>query len=437
MEKGIDYRIAMEKLVSEISMEFLGIKSELIYEKIDQTLEKVSKFLKTDRSFIFQFSDEKNEYISCTNEWCGPSIKSTFKEMQNLPVNIEPLWVEHMKSLKPIIIPSIDSLPPESTIMRKLMEEHKVKSSLYMPMVYQGSPIGVFGFDSVHQQKDWNNDDLHLLQSIADIFVHIIKRRELELEKQKVEIDYHNLFNNMVDAFSYQKIITNKDGEAVDFDYVEINPSFTRITGLNRDEIIGKKASQLNQEKGLMIEPELIKKLGEVALFGKNMVFEDDLGLDGKWFSINAYSPKEGCFVTSFSDISEQKYVLEKLKQSEEMYRLLVESSNDFILKVGMDGTINYTNKYSFNTLGYDKEEIIGISIFDIIHPNSHDIIKSAWQKRVDKEEIHVQKIQVFSKIGAILDLELKAELLFDEKGIPISFFCIARDITGRIDENR
>jgi PAS domain S-box-containing protein len=427
MEEILKHRIEMEKLVSETSKEFLAISSDEIDSKILETIKKVGLFCNVDRSYIFRFDDEKNEFISCVYEWCTKDIDPTIEEMQHIPVNADPLWVKHMKTLEPIIIPNIDSIPEDSEAMKTLLKKHSVKSALYLPMIYQKKPAGIFGFDSVHEVKNWQDDDLYLLRTIGEIILHVLKRKEIEDEKRRIEVDYHNLFNNMIDAFAYHKIITDEKGNPIDFEYIEVNPSFTRLTGLREENVLGKKGTEILPN----FDSELIKIYGECALYGKNNVFEDDLGLENKYFLVNVYSPKEYYFVTSFSDITEKKETEKRLWESEEMYRTFVDQSNDLIFKVGLDGQISYANEYCLNTLGYSKEEVINRkSAFDFLHPDSVEKVKNAWQGMVDEEEVHRIRIQIFTSYGESLDVILKASLLFDENKRPVAFFCIARDIT-------
>ena len=111
----------------------------------------------------------EHSIISCVNEWCAEGIPPTIEEMQNVPVDVEPLWVEHLKTFEPIIIPTVDSLPPESKVMKALLESHNVKAFLAVPMIFQGEIKGIFGFDS-GVPRNWDENDISLIQTIAEIF---------------------------------------------------------------------------------------------------------------------------------------------------------------------------------------------------------------------------------------------------------------------------
>ena len=53
------------------------------------------------------------------------------------------------------------------------------------------------------------------------------------------------LFRVMIDAFIYCKIVVDKEGRPIDWIYLDVNEAHTRISGLTKDQIIGKRVSQV------------------------------------------------------------------------------------------------------------------------------------------------------------------------------------------------
>ena len=52
-------------------------------------------------------------------------------------------------------------------------------------------------------------------------------------------------FENMIIGFSYNKIVVDKAGKPVDYIFLEINNSFEQMTGLKREKVIGKRATEV------------------------------------------------------------------------------------------------------------------------------------------------------------------------------------------------
>lgn len=87
-----------------------------------------------------------------------------------------------------------------------------------------------------------------------------------------------------------------------------------------------------------------------------------------RWFEVRAYPSSEGLSVF-FHDITLRKNAEQALRLSEERYKLLVEHSQDAFLLIDAAGKLAFISPSVRNMLGYDPEELIGTSVFDIHHP--------------------------------------------------------------------
>jgi len=76
-----------------------------------------------------------------------------------------------------------------------------------------------------------------------------------------------------------------------------------------------------------------------------------------------------------------RKQTFEDLRENEERYRDLFENANDLIQSVAPDGHFVYVNRAWREALGYREEEIPGLSMFDIVHPDSTDHCMEIFQR--------------------------------------------------------
>ncbi len=138
------------------------------------------------------------------------------------------------------------------------------------------------------------------------------------------------LFANMLNGFTYNKIILDENGKPADLILLEANNAFENIIGVSRFELLGKKASTLITpptfgERFYAERYALLDVFGEVALTGKSVVSEFYFASLKKWLHISVYSPKKYYFVALFEDITQRKELEEKLSDYTKNLEKLVE----------------------------------------------------------------------------------------------------------------
>lgn len=146
------------------------------------------------------------------------------------------------------------------------------------------------------------------------------------------ERKYRSLFANMKNGFAYSDIILNKNNIPIDFTFVEINDAFEKITGLRRQEVIGKNVTK--------VIPDITKsnfdwigELGKVAMGGSSLHTDQYSYVFRKWYSLSAYSLEKGSFAVVFEDITDRKmveiYREQYLKQLNSLTHELERSNED------------------------------------------------------------------------------------------------------------
>ncbi len=163
-------------------------------------------------------------------------------------------------------------------------------------------------------------------------------------------------------GFAHHRILVDGDGKPFDYVFLEVNSTFERLTGLNRDDILNKTAREClpGMESS---DFDWIAVYGEVALTGNEREFESYSEPLGKWFKVYAHSTEKYFFTTLFLDITEQK------RQTEELEGFF--SVNlDLLCIADVDGNFVKTNHAWSEILGYSPEELDGGKFLDFIHPD-------------------------------------------------------------------
>jgi signal transduction histidine kinase len=176
----------LEKLIARISASFISRAAERVDQGIQEALEQVGEFMGVDRTYVFLFSED-GATLSNTHEWCAQGVTPQRQHLQNLRASDFSWWMEHLRRLEPIYIAQVAALPEEAAAERAALQAQQIQSLLVVPMSSGGRLTGFVGFDSVREEKTWDQDDVALLETLGSIFTTALERRTAELRRKLLE----------------------------------------------------------------------------------------------------------------------------------------------------------------------------------------------------------------------------------------------------------
>jgi len=159
------------------------------------------------------------------------------------------------------------------------------------------------------------------------------------------------------------------------------------------------------------------------------------VSLDERWYSIIAdpILDKQGQltgFVHVMRDISDRLEAEEKLRESEDKYRLLVENANEIVLVV-QDGMFKFANRRIFEVTGQRPGEIMEKPFIEFIHPEDREIVAQRHAQRLRGEEVpEVYPFRILSKEGEPVWVQINA-VRIEWEGSP-AILSFLMDITER-----
>ncbi len=180
-EQALQNRLAFEKIITDISTEFINLAPDQIDAGIQRALRTIGEFTGSDRSYVFTFSPDGTT-MDNTHEWCRAGVEPLQPLYQVQPVDTLPWFMSRIQALETVHVPSVADLPPEADVDRErcLSHEPPTRSVLNVPMVYLNQAVGLLGFDSVLADKTWDQDSIALLRIVGEVFVNALQHKRTQ-----------------------------------------------------------------------------------------------------------------------------------------------------------------------------------------------------------------------------------------------------------------
>jgi diguanylate cyclase (GGDEF)-like protein/PAS domain S-box-containing protein len=254
-----------------------------------------------------------------------------------------------------------------------------------------------------------------LIVSVFENIDHIVKLKDT-LKR------YFSLFENTKDII----LFLNDNGKVI-----EVNNAALNAYGYSKEEMLTKYIEQLRAEETM----HLVKSQMEKA-DGEGLNFETiHKRKDGRTFIVDVSSigidiSGEKVFCSIVRDITEKKNAEEKLKAEENRYKNLFENANDIVYTRTIYGRMTSCNKACEKILGYSKSQILKMTIYQLVHPDYHEIINMPVYAIKHNNVINLEVKFITAKNEELI-LELSQSVLF-KNGYPYEVQVIARDVTSR-----
>jgi PAS domain S-box-containing protein len=256
----------------------------------------------------------------------------------------------------------------------------------------------------------------------------ITERKKAEEALRESEERYKSLFQGAAEG------IIVADTETKEFKYA--NPAVCRMLGYTEGELKRMGVCDIHPEEDLeyVISEFESQTRGERALSpGLPCLRKDGTIVYADVNTAKVLIGGRECNVGFFTDITERKRVEEAMRESEQRFRSLVEATSDWVWEVDQDGIYTYASPKVKDLLGYELEEVIGKTPFDLMPLDEarriavlfKDIIQS--QKAFDG----LQNTNLH-KDGQLVVLETSGVPILDEGGNLLGYRGIDRNITER-----
>ncbi|MBP0018834.1 MAG: PAS domain S-box protein [Cyanobacteria bacterium SBLK] len=217
---------------------------------------------------------------------------------------------------------------------------------------------------------------------------------------------------------------------------VQINLAYADIIGRTISETLELTYWDITPEKYSDREAEQLQRLQETGRYGpyeKEYIHKDGHLVPVVLSGLMVEKNGESLIWSSIADISDRKAAEQRLRQSEERFRGLVETLNDWIWECDRHGVYTYVSPQIETILGYSAREAIGKTPFDFMPEEAAQKVRDIFAERTSAGEA-IEQIETINihKDGHRVILETSGVPIFDGDGNVQGYRGIDRDISDR-----
>ncbi|MBW2562526.1 MAG: PAS domain S-box protein [Deltaproteobacteria bacterium] len=269
-----------------------------------------------------------------------------------------------------------------------------------------------------------------LKQRLMGLEIKLSDLKLIEVALRESEEKYRNILENIEEGY----FETDLAGNTIFF-----NAFATKILGYSRDELMGMNNRQYTDKENAK---KLFQTFNKVYVTGKTHKGFDwaVIRKDGKKrdveASVSLRKDSEGQpigFRGIIRDVSERKRTEEKLRESEEKHRSILENIEDGYFEVDIAGNFTFFNDSVAKILGYSRDELMGMNNRQNTDEENAKKVYQTFNKVYTTGK--TQKgfaWEIIRKDGSKVYIEASVSLRKNAEGQPIGFHGVARDVSER-----
>ncbi|NEP75134.1 MAG: EAL domain-containing protein [Okeania sp. SIO2G4] len=405
-----------------------GMRKTLLLDEVMQnTVEQLHEVLQVSHCIIVRLDYQKNInlcHFNNTTVECENQVSFCY--------DVHQYYSELLARGEQVKISKFDTTIDSE--VKNLIDEFQVISVLITPLLYQDTYQGGIILGQCDQKREWTEDELSLLKSIADhcaIAIHqaeLYQQAQIEIAERK-QVEEHLRKSQERYALAIEASHVGIWEWELQTNAIYVDPILKAMLGYedwevrnimddwhqlvhpeDREQVMAAKNAHL---AGLTpkyeIEHRMQHKDGSYRwFFCCGVVIQNEKGITNKMMGTNTditqYKHAEETVIASqqqlvammtlIRNITECKQAQQALRNNEVRFRALIENANDLILIIDAEGISRYISPSLIRVLGYIPEKTVGQGIFDLIHIDDLSLITHTFNKAIENPGISQPPIE-------------------------------------------
>lgn len=204
-----------EKLVGDLLNRFTVLGADELLDAIENALPLIGQIMESDRCYFFLLSDDGSQF-TVTHLWHQEGIDDDPVVVGAVVSEGFPWLADMMMQRQDIVIPDLDTLPPEAQSEADYARKRGIQSFLMCPVQSSDMLLGNIGIDVIGRQRPWIKSDIRRLRMLGEIIAFAIacirKDREIQDLRDRLEAENIYLRKKVLSRGDFGEIVGKSEG---------------------------------------------------------------------------------------------------------------------------------------------------------------------------------------------------------------------------------
>ncbi len=224
--------------------------------------------------------------------------------------------------------------------------------------------------------------------------------------------------DSMLDPFILMAAVRDEDGRLIDLRYEMVNDAAAAHNRLTPEQMVGARLLDLfpgQLEDGPLRQYFHTIETGEPTVLDGYAYQHEILGQERR-YDIRAAKSGDGLAIT-WRDVTDRHAAVERLAQSEHLYRLVTENSSEVVALADETRAFSWISESVAPVLGYRPDDLIGLSLFNLVHPDDAPRLVDEIQRSQTSGGVARVRLRLRLPDGTYCWAEAAGSPVIDEQG--------------------